>query len=627
MILAPLAIQRFYDNNNNPAVSAKVFTYVAGTTTKQTTYTDSAGTPNTNPIILNYRGEANIWLDPTLTYKFVFAPKDDTDPPANPFWTVDNIPGGYGGTIDWTQIVYDQTDAEDAALVTPVNYYYAPGIVLRYYDGSGDYSTALQSAFNQSAQTNGAVADLISNSYIYGITKNITIPSNCTIESHGATIKRTTGSGVYNMLENSDTSGGNTNIKIIGGLKIDGNKDADSLVASTPADRFSGLSLITVTDSDIDVVVTGTVNAEVSMAGLYIQDSSNIEVDFEGYSNDVTACYTVNSSVKFRSGLAYNNTGSGISGNTSDDCEYNNITCHDNGYSQLSINGLRSMGNNIYCYNGASGYANVNIGHDDAGNHANGVLLTNVTSGATAGWGVTIVGSDDVTILGLHADGATNYNVRVFSNSNRSRIVGGSCQNCAISGMSYDSGLGHHIDCFHVNNNGGSGISIASGVEISTGPGVRSFDNGQTTSSNSAGILNTGGTLRVFGGKYYDDQGSPTQEAGIYSVGGSIELIYPFVPINKTYAVRLGSSPTVIYDKSRLGTDIKMGSFTCAAGATYTVTNNNSVNIGRIRFTALNAAAAGKSIYVNGISAGISFTIAPSTGTFAGTEIYAFEMA
>lgn len=119
-IIAPSPIQRFYDNNNNPADKGLLFCYAAGTTTKQTTYLDQAGTPNTNPIVLNYRGECSLWLDTTKTYKFVFAPSFDTDPPTMPFWTVDNVVGG--GTISSTSIKYDQTPAELAAGVTPVNY-------------------------------------------------------------------------------------------------------------------------------------------------------------------------------------------------------------------------------------------------------------------------------------------------------------------------------------------------------------------------------------------------------------------------------------------------------------------------------------------------------------------------
>lgn len=91
-LLAPVAKAKFFDNNGRPANGFKVFTYAAGTNTKLATYTDqTTGTPNTNPVILNFRGEANIWIPPNTAYKFVFSRSTDTDPPTSPIWTVDNI--------------------------------------------------------------------------------------------------------------------------------------------------------------------------------------------------------------------------------------------------------------------------------------------------------------------------------------------------------------------------------------------------------------------------------------------------------------------------------------------------------------------------------------------------------
>lgn len=93
-VLPNTAVQKFFDNSGSPLSGGKLFTYAAGTLTKQASYTDSTGnTANTNPIILNSRGEANVWLDPSLTYKQILAPSTDTDPPTNAIWTVDNITG------------------------------------------------------------------------------------------------------------------------------------------------------------------------------------------------------------------------------------------------------------------------------------------------------------------------------------------------------------------------------------------------------------------------------------------------------------------------------------------------------------------------------------------------------
>jgi microcystin-dependent protein len=101
MILSPTPVEQYTDASGVLLVGGQLFTYAAGTTTKQNAYTDSSGaTQLPNPIILNTRGEVapsatgtscGLWLDPTLAYKFVLAPATDTDPPTAPIWTVDNI--------------------------------------------------------------------------------------------------------------------------------------------------------------------------------------------------------------------------------------------------------------------------------------------------------------------------------------------------------------------------------------------------------------------------------------------------------------------------------------------------------------------------------------------------------
>ena len=90
--LSPTPKQKFFDNNGVPLNKGQLFVYQAGTTTKATTWTDSSGgTTNTNPIILDYRGECNLWVSPNVSYKYVLASATDTDPPTSPIWSVDNI--------------------------------------------------------------------------------------------------------------------------------------------------------------------------------------------------------------------------------------------------------------------------------------------------------------------------------------------------------------------------------------------------------------------------------------------------------------------------------------------------------------------------------------------------------
>lgn len=82
----PIKIQQF-DDNGDPAVGYKLYTYETGTTTNKATYTDAAGTtPNTNPIVLDARGEATVFLTAGEQYRFVLKTAADVTK-----WTQDGV--------------------------------------------------------------------------------------------------------------------------------------------------------------------------------------------------------------------------------------------------------------------------------------------------------------------------------------------------------------------------------------------------------------------------------------------------------------------------------------------------------------------------------------------------------
>lgn len=96
MSTLPLSGPKFraFDANGDPLSGGKLYAYAAGTTTPLQTYTTRAGdTPNTNPVVLNANGEADVWTATGVLYKFVL--KDATDVTQ---WTVDNVPSGSGET-------------------------------------------------------------------------------------------------------------------------------------------------------------------------------------------------------------------------------------------------------------------------------------------------------------------------------------------------------------------------------------------------------------------------------------------------------------------------------------------------------------------------------------------------
>lgn len=97
---APFVKAQWFDNNGLAAAGYQLFTYTPGTTNKLATYSDAALTiPNTNPIVLDASGRADVFLSAT-TYKFCLAPPTDTDPPTVPIWTVDNVASVPSFTVD-----------------------------------------------------------------------------------------------------------------------------------------------------------------------------------------------------------------------------------------------------------------------------------------------------------------------------------------------------------------------------------------------------------------------------------------------------------------------------------------------------------------------------------------------
>lgn len=100
--------QQFFDNNGNPLSGGKLWSYQAGTTTPQTTYTTASGNvAHTNPIVLDSAGRVatgQIWLTAGSNYKFTLMTSVNVT-----LATWDNITGinGTGITSNASTVVYD----------------------------------------------------------------------------------------------------------------------------------------------------------------------------------------------------------------------------------------------------------------------------------------------------------------------------------------------------------------------------------------------------------------------------------------------------------------------------------------------------------------------------------------
>ena len=116
--LAPTPKLQFFDANGAPLAGGLLYTYEAGSTTPLVTYTDSTGvSANTNPIVLDSRGEANVWLGAAI-YKFALYTSVGVL-----IWTVDNINGStfsVNATGDGTTTAFSVDDGFTAIYINGV---------------------------------------------------------------------------------------------------------------------------------------------------------------------------------------------------------------------------------------------------------------------------------------------------------------------------------------------------------------------------------------------------------------------------------------------------------------------------------------------------------------------------
>lgn len=195
-VIAPLPRQRFFDANGLPLAGGQLFTYLAGTTTPQATYTDSTGlTPNSNPVVLDADGYADVWLG-SAKYKFVL--EDDL---GNVLWTVDNIDGtaqGGNATPGWsTYIVVDGQSASGLpGQSVDISKFSGCLFTAAITRGTTVYSTGFLSIQNVNGTPRIALGEMMANE-AHGITFTLTNVGN--IYTLNAALSSGPGSGVIRL--------------------------------------------------------------------------------------------------------------------------------------------------------------------------------------------------------------------------------------------------------------------------------------------------------------------------------------------------------------------------------------------------------------------------------------------
>lgn len=137
-VLSPLPKMQFFSTAGVPLVGGKLYTYAAGTTTPLATYTSQSGvTANTNPIILDSRGEANVWLS-SAAYKLKLTTPADVE-----IWTVDNV--GSGDQFGTSQFLsgVSGSDTITATVTSPNFTAYAAGQMFNFVAVAANTTTSV----------------------------------------------------------------------------------------------------------------------------------------------------------------------------------------------------------------------------------------------------------------------------------------------------------------------------------------------------------------------------------------------------------------------------------------------------------------------------------------------------
>lgn len=232
--LTPTPVMQFFDSNGDPLVGGKLYTYASGTTTPQVTYTSQTGaTPNTNPVILDARGEANIWLGNSL-YTFVLKTAADVL-----IWSADGVGGvatlaalaasggaaliGYtqGGTGAVTRTVQARlrdiptlgdfgaagdgsTDDSQAILnCAAANGGYVVGQPGKIYRTSGQFTPPATFVFN----LNGSTWKPLYSGTSYAVNKSVTLGTAWTVSSSSSGSRTITTSAPATDISAGDTVG------------------------------------------------------------------------------------------------------------------------------------------------------------------------------------------------------------------------------------------------------------------------------------------------------------------------------------------------------------------------------------------------------------------------------------
>ena len=494
--------------------------------------------------------------------------------------------------------VYGTDPADDPKIHVNVEAYGAIG------DGTTDDTSALQNAIDN---TYGLpVVFPAGKTFLTGA---LTVSSNATLVIDG-TVKAISTIGSNPVISGTTVS----NVLIRGSGIVDGNKD------NVGAVQVTGIKLETATDCQVRDITIQNCYLEndpgIDGAGLWIEGGSGnsainvISDDHRGngivFGNN-TDSYTQNCS------SSNNSFGSGIAHTRGIRAKSINDFADSNGFSNITINCEDSQIISPTSRN--SGYTGINIGHDSEASDASRTTLIGGVSENNNFEGVTITGSDDVTIIGVYCNnnGANNgandrHGIDGRNTVNGLHIIGCKVKGSKNSGLRIFEGDNHRVESCKFYENDRTGIALnASNVQISD---CEVFNNNQLGGTNRAGIQFLGGSTGcvVSNCAFFDDQGTATQDYGVQAVTGA-HFVNNCTFSGNDQSETNESGGTISLSQNIIGTDAMGGSITISTGTSTVVTNNNALSPSRILLMPRNEDAHTIKARVQSVSANTSFTV------------------
>lgn len=189
--------QQFLDNNGNPLTGGKLYSYEAGTTTPQITYTTVTGNvPHSNPIVLDSAGRiatGEIWVTAGQNYKFVIKTSDEIT-----LATWDNITGINGTGIATNALFVQYDPAGAGAVSTTAQAKLRETVSVKDFGAVGNGMTndyqAIQNAIDYLVSIGGGKLTC-ENGATYAMNPAPAIKNNVQIDMQGAIWNMTLGSG------------------------------------------------------------------------------------------------------------------------------------------------------------------------------------------------------------------------------------------------------------------------------------------------------------------------------------------------------------------------------------------------------------------------------------------------